>query len=105
MSNQRIWIIIISMGVLMALMRVLPIIFVKKEIKNRFLKSFLEYIPFAILTSLLFPEVFHSTSSLLSGIIGFAVAGILAFFGQGMIVVALSSVAAVFITEWFMKIF
>ena len=83
------------------LMRMIPLVFCKGKIKSKFLNSFLYYIPFGVMTSIIIPEVFRSTSSLASAISGVVVAVILGLFGQSMLVIALSSTAVVFIVENF----
>lgn len=103
MSIQKLFIAVFAMGLVMSLLRIMPILFLKKKIKNRFLQSFLAYIPFAVLTSITFPEVFHSTSSVISASIALVAAVVLAYFGQSLIVVALSSTAVAFVIEQVMK--
>lgn len=83
------------------LMRMIPLVFCKGKIKNKFLNSFLYYIPFAVMTSIIIPEVFSSTSSLASAISGVVVAVILGLLGQNMLVIALASTAVVFVIENF----
>ena len=83
------------------LMRMIPLVFCKGKIKNKFLNSFLYYIPFAVMTSIIIPEVFSSTSSLASAISGVAVAVVLGLLGQNMRVIALASTAVVFVIENF----
>lgn len=103
MSIQKLVIAVFAMGLIMSLLKLVPILFLKKKIKNRFLQSFLAYIPFAVLTSMTFPEVFHSTSSVISAFIALVAAVVLAYFGQSLIVVALSSTAVAFVVEQVMK--
>ena len=83
------------------LMRMIPLVFCKGKIKNKFLNSFLYYIPFAVMTSIIIPEVFSSTSSLASAISGVIVAVVLGLLGQNMLVIALASTAVVFVIENF----
>lgn len=83
------------------LMRMIPLVFCKGKIKNKFLNSFLYYIPFAVMASIIIPEVFSSTSSLASAISGVVVAVILGLLGQNMLVIALASTAVVFVIENF----
>lgn len=103
MSSQQLMYAIFSMMGVMLLLKLAPMLFLKKKIQNKFFKSFLAYIPYAVLTSMTFPEVFHSTSSIVSAIIGAIAAILLAYFGQSLIVVALSSTAVVFIVEQIMN--
>ena len=81
------------------LVRMLPLVFFQKKIKSRFVRSFLYYIPYAVLAVMTVPAIFYSTGSLASAIAGFAVAVVLAFFGRSLIVVAAGSAFTVLIAE------
>ena len=81
------------------LIRMLPLTLFQKEIKNRFLKSFLAYVPCACLTAMTFPAILGDTASLLSGAAALAVAVVLSYLNQSLIVVAVASSAAVFLVE------
>ena len=61
------------------LVRLLPILFIRKKIKSRFIRSFLYYVPYAVLTVMTIPAIFYSTGFMTSAIIGAAVAIALAF--------------------------
>lgn len=89
------------MFVVSYLMKMVPLVFLKEKIKNKFLNSFLYYIPYAVMTSMIIPEVFKSTSSPISAISGVVLAIVLGLLGQGLLVIALSSTAIVFIVEKF----
>ena len=99
MNYNNVIMIILAGAIVMYLMRMLPLVFCKGKIKNKFLRSFLSYVPYAVLTSMTIPEVFSSTGGAVSAVIGFLVAVILAYLGQGLLVVALSSTVVVFIVE------
>ena len=81
------------------LIRMIPLVAVIKKIKNRFLLSFLYYIPYAVLTVMTIPAIFSSTADTLSALAGFIVAVILAYFEQSLVTVAAVSCIAVFIAE------
>ena len=83
------------------LVRMLPLVLVKKKIENKFINSFLYYVPYAVLAVMTVPAIFSSTASLPSAIAGFTVALVLAFFERGLLTVA--SCAAVFIAELILK--
>ncbi len=104
MSVQSLIYAILAMGVVMLVLRVIPILF-KKKIKNKFFNSFLAYIPYAVLTSMIFPEVFSSTSGVVSASIGVVAAVILSYFGQSLLVVSLSSALVVFVVEQIMRLY
>ena len=86
------------------LIRVLPLTLFRKPIRSRFLKSFLHYVPYACLSAMTFPGILSSTDSMVSGTAALIVAGVLAYFGRSLIVVALSSSCAVLITEWILSL-
>lgn len=77
--------------------RALPLAIFNKKIENKYIKSFLFYVPYAVLASMTFPFIFYFIDETWIAAIGCAVALILAFFKQKLIVVALASVLIVFI--------
>ena len=91
------------MAITTYLIRMIPFTFFTKKIKSRFVRSFLYYIPYAVLSAMTIPAIFYSTGSVLTAVAGTAVALLLAFFGLPLIIVALSSSAAVFIAGLFIK--
>ena len=95
---------ILVMAVTTYLIRALPLTLLKKPIKNQFLKSFLHYVPVACLTAMTFPAILYATEHLVSGAVGLAVALVLAFFRRSLILVAVSSCAAVFLTEQLIRL-
>ncbi len=87
------------------LIRMLPFVAFRKPIKNRFVRSFLYYVPYAVLGAMTFPAILYSTSHIASAAVGLAVSVILAWFGRGLLTVAVSACAAVYLTEWLMVLF
>ncbi len=84
------------------LVRALPLILVKHKIENRFIRSFLYYVPYSVLAVMTIPAIFFATSSLISAIVGFAVALILAFLRRSLITVASCACLGVLTTELIM---
>ena len=87
------------------LLRMVPMVLLKQKIKNRFLLSFLHYIPVAVLSAMIVPAVFYASDSLISAAVGFIVAVLFAYFEKSLVQVAALSCAAVFVTELAMKLF
>lgn len=85
------------------LIRMLPLVLIKKQIKNQFILSFLYYVPYAVLAVMTFPAVFFATNSIISASVGVVVALVLAYFEKSLTVIAFSSCLGVFITELIMK--
>ena len=81
------------------LIRVLPLTLIRKPIKNRFIKSFLYYVPYITLAVMTFPAIVEATQSPIAGIIALAVGIILSFFGAGLFPVACACCAVVFVAE------
>lgn len=73
------------------LIRMIPFTFFGKKIKSQFFRSFLHYIPYAVLSAMTIPAIFYSTGNIYTAIVGTAVAVILAFLEKPLIVVALAA--------------
>ena len=97
---MSIYLYIFTMALTTYLIRVLPLTIFRKPIKSRFLRSFLHYVPYCCLTAMTFPAILGSTASIISGAAALIVAVALAYRGKSLIVVAVSSSAAVLVTEW-----
>ncbi len=100
---MNIYVYIFTMALTTYLIRVLPLTIFRKPIRSRFLRSFLHYVPYACLTAMTFPAILSSTASIISGAAALIVAILLAYRGKSLIVVAVSSSAAVLIAEWILK--
>lgn len=83
------------------LIRVIPFIAIKNKINNRFIRSFLAYIPYAVLTAMTIPAVFYSTNWWVGAAAGLIVAVIFALKEKGLTVVAIAACVAVFVVELF----
>lgn len=104
MDNNLVLLLGVLLGAVSWLMKIIPFVFFKKKIGNKFLSSFLYYIPYAIMTSMTIPEVFHSTSSFGSAAVGVGVAILLSLLDRSLLTVSLSSTVAVFLIEKIFKI-
>ena len=87
------------MAVVTYLVRALPLTLIRKEITNKFLKSFLYYVPYVALAAMTFPAILSSTESVISALAGLVTALVLAYFNKGLFIVSVSACAAVFIAE------
>ena len=81
------------------LVRMLPLVLMKGRITNRFLLSFLHYIPYAVLSVMTIPAIFSATGDLRTAAAGFAVAMVLAWKGRSLLTVAAAACAAVLVAE------
>ena len=89
---------LIMAGVTYAL-RMLPITLFRKQIKSKYIRSFLDYTPYAVLGAITFPDILYATGNYISAVCGMAIALILGYFRKSLVVVAIAAIAAVFIAE------
>lgn len=87
---------VLVMFIVSFLPRVIPMVFFRKKVKNKFFKPFLYYMPYAVLAALTFPAVFFCTDSVPVAAIVTAVALILSFFRLNMALVAAIGVILAF---------
>ncbi len=99
MPDMKFLVLLLSMALVTYLLRALPLIFIKKQIQSRFIRSFLYYVPYSVLTVMTFPAVLYSTGHILSAAVGVAVALVLSYFKKPLLPVALAACGAVFIAE------
>ena len=98
---------ILIMALVTYLPRMLPLVLFRKTIENQFIKSFLAYVPYAVLGAMTFPSILFSPSPdggfslvyFLGGLVGMLAAMVLAYFNRGLLLVAVSSVVVAFITQ------
>lgn len=84
------------------LIRVLPMTLIRKKITNEFIKSFLYYVPYVILSVMTFPAIIEVTKSPVSGAVALAAGIVLALCGANLIAVSAACCAVVFIAEMIM---
>ena len=77
------------------LIRMLPLTVFRKEIKSRFVMSFLHYVPYAVLGAMTIPDVLYSTGNMGTALVGLAVAVVFAWRGKSLLTVAIAACVAV----------
>lgn len=97
MKTSYLFICIATMALVTYVIRAIPIIVFHKKIENRWIQSFLYYVPYTVLSAMTFPAVFYSTGSVPSAVAGCVVAIVLAFLKRGLLTVALGSALVAFI--------
>ena len=80
------------------LIRCLPLLCFRRRIRNRYIQSFLYYVPYAVLGSMTFPAIFTSTGSVVPSCVGCTVAVVLAYREKSLLLVALAASAAACLT-------
>ena len=87
----RFFLLLFLMAGVTYLVRLIPLLLVKKQVQNRFLLSFLYYIPYTVLAAMTVPAVFFSTGDFVSAAVGIIVAIVLAFCEKSLLSVSLIS--------------
>lgn len=92
------WIYLLILAGSTYLIRAVPFSLLQRKIENRFVRSFLYYIPSAVLAAMILPDALYATGSMLSAAIGLLVGGIFAIKGKSLtLVAALSCVSALLV--------
>ena len=85
------------------LIRALPIVLIKGRIRNRFLRSFLYYVPYVTLAVMTFPAIVEITSNPLAGVVALLAGIIAAWYGMGMFPVAILCCVIVYVMDTFLR--
>ncbi|MCR5421621.1 MAG: AzlD domain-containing protein [Lachnospiraceae bacterium] len=95
------WIYIILMILTTNFIRIIPLTLIRSEIKNRFIVSFLYYVPYVTLAVMTFPAITEATDSPLAGLIALFSGIIAAWMGLSLFPVSVLCCLIVFILELF----
>lgn len=95
----RVVIYILVMALVTYLLRLLPMLLVKRKIENKLLNKFLYYVPYCALAAMTFPAVLYSTSFILSAVVGTIVALVLSYFNRSLLTVSVCACVAVYLCE------
>ena len=97
MRNMYLYIAVVAL--VTYAIRVLPLTLIQKEIKNKFIRSFLYYVPYVTLAAMTFPAIVTATDSIWSGIAALVVGVLVAWFRGNLFLVAISACSVVFLVE------
>ena len=99
MTNTALLAYIGVMALVTYLIRLLPLVLFTKKITNNFVRSFLYYVPYAVLGAMTVPAIFTSTSYALSAVLGGLTAVFFAYREKSLLFVAVAASAVAFIVE------
>lgn len=103
MTQQSQWLYylagVLVMAVVTYLPRALPFVLVRQKVQNRFVQSFLHYMPVAVLGAMTFPSILYATDTPWSALAGMVVALAMAYFRLPLLPVAAASTLTVWIAE------
>ena len=87
------------MAIVTYIPRMLPLTLMRRKIQNSFIRSFLYYVPYAVLAAMTVPAILYSTAKMVSAVAGLLAAVFLSYKNKGLLIVALGAVLVVFVTE------
>ena len=99
--KNNIYIYIAVMALTTYLIRVLPLTLIRSQIQNRFIKSFLYYVPYVTLAVMTFPAILDATGSMWSGLAALLFGILLAWCGAGLFSISVLCCMVVFVLEFF----
>ena len=100
-DTLKVFIYILIMILVTNGIRVLPITLIRRPIKNRFIRSFLYYVPYVTLAVMTFPAIMEATQSPIAGLAALILGILAAFFGLGLLPVSIICCIVVFLIELF----
>lgn len=99
MDNKQFLIYLLVMAGVTYIIRALPFAAITGKIQNRFIRSFLYYIPYTVLTVMTIPGALYATGSVISAAVGLFAAVLVAIKWKNLMLTALTACAFVYITE------
>lgn len=96
------YIYIAVMALVSYAIRILPLTLIRKPIKNRFVQSFLYYVPYVTLAVMTFPAIVQATQSPVAGAVALVIGIAAAWCGASLFQVAVACCAVVFVLEFFL---
>lgn len=97
------YIYILVMAITVFVIRTTPLLLIKKKIENKYIKSFLYYVPYVTLAVMVFPGIIDSTSIKIAGIASLLLGILASYKGLNMFKVTVICCLTVFIIELFAK--
>lgn len=100
--SGNVYIYIAVMSLVSLAVRVLPLTLIRGQLKNRFLRSFLYYVPYVTLAVMTFPAIVEATQSPFAGALALVVGAALAWAGAGLFPVSAACCVVAFVAELFL---
>ncbi len=100
--SHSIWVYLLVMSAVTLAIRILPLTLIRRQIRSRFLRSFLFYVPYITLAVMTFPDIIHATQTPASGFLALAAGAALAWLGASLFKVSACCCVVVFLAERFL---
>lgn len=100
--TQNIYLYLLVMAAVTYAIRVLPMTLIRRQIKSRFIQSFLYYVPYVTLAVMTFPAITEATQSPVAGALALVVGIVAAWCGAGLLPVSVLCCLVVLAAEFFL---
>lgn len=97
---MNIWMYILVSALVSYLIRSMPLVLIRRDIKNTTLRSFLHYVPYVTLSVMTFPAIVETTESPAAGALALAAGMVLAWRGKSLFLVAAACCLVALAGEW-----
>lgn len=104
MNNSMFFVYLLIVVLTTYLIRAIPFSLITKKVTNKYIKSFLYYIPYTVLAAMTIPAALYVTGSIYSSIAGLLVALIVAIKKSNLTLVAVSAVLGSLVVEIIMML-
>ncbi len=99
--KHDIYVYLLVMSCVTLAIRILPLTLIRRQVKSRFLRSFLFYVPYVTLAVMTFPAIVEATQIPLAGALAMAGGIALAWAGASLFQVSAACCVIVFAAEYF----
>lgn len=96
MTNS-VWLSLLVMGVVSFVIRALPLTLIRRQIRSRFLRSVLYYLPYVTLSVMTVPAILHISENPMVGLAALGAAGLTAWLSKNLFLSAAVACAATFV--------
>ena len=100
--KENIYLYLLVMAAVTYAIRVLPMTLIRRQIKSRFIQSFLYYVPYVTLAVMTFPAIMEATQSPIAGLLALIVGVAAAWMGASLLKVSVICCLVVLIAEFFL---
>ena len=96
----NIYLALTVMALTVYVIRVSPLLFLRKPIKNRWFRSFLSYVPYVTLSVMTFPAILTVTENPLCGLFALIVGVLISWFFGDLFAVSIACCITVFAAQF-----
>ncbi len=101
--KHNVYIYILVMCLTSFLLRAMPLTLIRKEIKNKYFRSFLYYVPYVTLAVMTFPAIMDASEHRIAGIASLIAGMAAAYLGAGLFPTAIICSVIIFVFELFLR--